>query len=291
MVIFCINFAFSFLFHHQLLQTKQSSQMKKLSLLFAFLTTIGCLNAQLEAGLFGGTTFYNGDISVKPATVLKQMTPAIGAFARYNINESFAVRVQGYRGTLYADEKVFPSSSFRLSRGFSFKSPTTEISAQGEWHFLNIDNGFTITDSDPFISIYASAGLGVAMFNPRTVYNEPNPVFDDVSADKNARYSKTTPVIPFGMGIKMRVGESLRVSLEGGGRQTFTDYLDGISKLSAKKSLDYYFYTGLTLSWEFTGGGGSGSSGGGGRRGIFSGGGGGGGNWGKTGKKAGCPTF
>jgi uncharacterized membrane protein YgcG len=264
--------------------------MKKLSILFIFFTTISCLNAQFEAGIFGGTTFYNGDISVKPKAVLKQMMPAIGAFARYTINESFAVRVQAYRGTIYADERLFPSSNFRLSRGFSFKTPTTEISAQGEWHFLNIDNGFTITDSDPFISIYASAGLGIAMFNPRVAFNEPNPVFDDVSIDKNARYSKTTPVIPLGVGIKMRLGESLRLSLEGGGRQTFTDYLDGISKLSAKKALDYYFYTGVTLSWEFTGGGGGSGSSGGGRRGIFSGGGG-GGNWGKTGKKAGCPTF
>jgi hypothetical protein len=264
--------------------------MKKSALLFFFFTTIGAIQAQFEVGVFYGRTFYNGDIAIQPNNVFKQMTPAIGGFASFGINEALSIRVQAYHGTLYADEKLFPASAFRASRGFSFKTPLTEISAQAQWHFLNIDNGFTITDSDPFISVYASAGLGVAMFNPRVVYNEPNPVFDDVSIDKYAKYSKRTPVIPLGIGAKFRLTESLKLGIEAGLRQTFTDYIDGISKLSAKKSLDYYYYTGATLSWAFGNGGGS-SGGDGFFSRMFNRGGGGGGNWGKTGKKAGCPTF
>lgn len=226
--------------------------MKKL-LIFTFLLSLMRLNAQVDVGLFAGSVFYNGDIDVTPKNAIPQMRPALGVFGRLAFTPSFAVRGQATYATVYGNEKVYPSSDYRAKRGFSFKTPTIEISAQMEWHFLKLDKGFYLDDQDPFFSVYAFGGAGVAFFNPKTDFNEPNYVIDDVSADKNAHFSKTTLVLPGGVGLKMKLTPSIVFGLEGSFRKTSTDYLDGISKLIASRSKDYYFFTGMTISYNFDG--------------------------------------
>ena len=111
--------------------------MKKLGIIALFISlTNTAFSQNLEVGLFGGTSFYNGDIDVTPRTVFKQLSPAGGAFVRYHftlLKMGFAVRGQVNLGQLRADEKAYPSSSWRTERGFSFKSPITEFAVLGEW--------------------------------------------------------------------------------------------------------------------------------------------------------------
>ena len=42
-------------------------------------------------------------------------------------------------------------------------------------------------------------------------------------------YSRFTPVIPMGLGMRFKVGPFMNLSFEGGYRTTFTDYLDDVS--------------------------------------------------------------
>ena len=231
--------------------------MKKSLLLFlCFSINIISYAQNFEAGLFVGGAFYTGDIDVKPKNFLPQSRMAVGVFGRYPFNSSLTLKAQLTHGQLYGDEKKYPSSNYREQRGFNFKTQLTEISTQLEWHFLKLDKSFYIEDNDPAISLYVFGGAGAAFFNPKTNFNEPNPIVDDVSLDKDARFSKVTPIIPFGMGSKVRIGESLMIGIEGGIRTPFTDYLDGISRLIAAKFRDYYFFAGMTISYEFSGGGG-----------------------------------
>ena len=255
--------------------------MKKLSIIVFVLFSKFLLTAQsFEAGILLGTSFYNGDIDVNLKNVFQQLKPAGGLFGRYYLTSSFAIRGQLMIGQIYGDEKKYPASTYRQTRGFSFTSPITEIGAQVEWHAIKLDKGFQFESDDPFISAYGFGGLGLTMFKPNTDYNEPNPIIDDVSIDKFAVYKKNTTSLIGGVGVKLKLTDQLGIGGEFGFRKAFTDYLDGISKLSGKAK-DYYYIGGLTLSWTFGGGGFSG----------FGRGGGGGGNWRKGGKRVGCPTF
>ena len=231
--------------------------MKKLLILCLFLSAHILSNAQsFEAGLFVGGAFYNGDIDVKPKNTLPQTRVVAGIFGRYPFNSSWALKAQLTHGQLYGDEKKYPTTDYRSQRGFSFKTQLTEINTQLEWHFLKMDKSFYLEDSDPAISLYVFAGGGVAFFDPKANFNEPNPIIDDVSLDKFATFSRATPIIPTGMGAKIKIGQSLIIGVEGGVRTTFTDYLDGISRLVAAKFRDYYVFSGITISYEFGGGGG-----------------------------------
>lgn len=256
--------------------------MKKIILftLFVNLSVFGFAQ-KFEAGIAAGTAFYNGDLDVSPSNVFKQMKPVVGVFGRYYIIPSLAIRGQAYFGQLMANEKLYSSSAYRKERGFSFTSPITEASIQAEWHALKFDRSFVLEDEDPFLSLYGFGGAGLSLFNPKTDFNEPNPIIDDVSIDRDAVYSKNTASLIGGAGIKLNVTDRLGIGAELGGRKIFTDYLDGISKLSGAAK-DYYFFTTLNLSWKFGGGGGGFS--------LFNGGGG-GGNWHRGGRRVGCPTF
>lgn len=258
--------------------------MKQLIILafFVSLTYFG-KSQNFEGGIAVGTAFYNGDLDVGASNVFKQIKPAIGVFGRYYVNPSLAVRGQFYNGQLMANEKLYSSSVFRRERGFSFTSPISELSLQAEWHALKFDRSFVLEDEEPFLSLYPFAGAGMSFFNPKVDFNEPNPIVDDVSVDRDAVYSKQVLSMIGGAGIKVSVTERMSAGLEVGGRKIFTDYLDGISRLSGAAK-DYYFFATLNLSWKFGGGSGGGFS-------LFNGGGGGGGNWGKGGRRSGCPTF
>ena len=256
--------------------------MKKLLFLTLFLTLNFLTYAQFEAGLSLGLTSYSGDIDFAIKNTMKQSKPVGGVFGRYYLTPSLAIRGQAYFGQLYADEKKYSNSSYRKQRGFSFNSPITEFSIQGEWHALKLDRYFTFEDEDPFISLYGFGGGGMSLFNPQTDYNEPNTIVDDVSVDRDASFSKTVPSLIGGMGIRIAITDQLGFGGEFGGRKIFTDYLDGISRLSGAAK-DYYYFGTLTLSWKFEGGGGGLN--------LFSGRGGRGGNWGKSSRRVGCPNF
>lgn len=260
---------------------KIMKSIKNTLLLMLFFSINTILGAQsFEAGLVLGTSFYNGDIDVNPKNLLPQIRPAAGFFGRYHLTSSWALRGHIFLGQIYGDEKKYPASSYRQERGFSFNSPLTELGAQVEWHSIKLDKNFQFESDDPFISLFGFGGLGMAFFNPKTDFNEPNPIYDDVSVDRDAQFKKRTASLIVGAGMKIRLTDQLGIGTEFGVRKAFSDYLDGISKLSGKAN-DFYYIGGVSVYWVF---GGEGFGGGGGFRG-------GSGNWQKRGKRVGCPTF
>ncbi len=228
-----------------------------------------------ELGLQAGSSFYKGEIDVSLKNVHKQLGLTVGVWGRYPILDALSVRGQFYRGRLTANEKLYPTSDYRSQRGFSFDASFSEISTQLEYRFLGLDNSFQLENDDPFFSMYAFAGVGITYFNPTTDYNEASALMD-VSADKFALFTKNTVTIPVGMGTKFKLTDALSIGGEVSLRKTFTDYIDGISKITnTTKSKDFYVLSGVYLSWAF---GNNGSSG----------------NWSGSGGKRrikGCPTF
>jgi hypothetical protein len=251
--------------------------MRTFLFLLLLSTNVFVLKAQnLEVGLLLGTSFYNGDIEVAPKYIFQQIRPAYGIYGKYLFSSKVAVRAQYWRGTLFADEKQYPASVYRQTRGFSFESPISEISVQGEWHLLNLDKGFAFDNDDPFMSFYAFGGIGGAFFDPKTNYNEPNPVFDNVAIDKDTIVSTSSLALSAGAGVQIKLSDSWYLGGEMGIRKTFSDYIDKVSRLAGPRVKDYYFFAGLTIGYRF--GGDSGLVGNSSR-------------WNRSRNKTGCPTF
>jgi Domain of unknown function (DUF6089) len=237
-----------------------------------FLSTLSTpLNAQnWEFGTTLGFALYNGDIPVEYTTALNQIRFGGGLFVRRRVNRLFAVRAQINGGQLFTDEKRFGSSDWKKMRGFGFTSPIYELALLPEIRPLKVGN----------VDFFGFVGASVVAFNPKTDFNEPNPITDFIpnfssliTADKKAAFSRITFAIPIGGGLQWFVNDHFTIGGEVGGRKTFSDYFDGISLVASPKSKDFYFLGGLTLSYFF----------------------GDGNNWGRNGRNKGggvnCPTF
>jgi hypothetical protein len=154
--------------------------------------------------------------------------------------------------SLYGDEKKHPASTYRKQRGFSFKTNVTEISLAGEWHMIGLNRKFKFDKEHSFIAFYGFGGGSSVFFNPKTVFNEPNPFFESVEADKNGNYNKRAFALLGGGGVRMMLNDHFSIAGELSARRAHTDYLDGISKVINSRSKDYYVVSGITLTYLFS---------------------------------------
>ncbi len=251
--------------------------MKKLHfLILSFFFVNNVFSQNIEIGLNAGVGIYTGDIEIKAENYKQQKRSNVGAFVRVPLNSSFVVRAQVFHGQFFANEKKYPTTNYRATRGFSFNTTFTELSARLEWHFLKLDNQFYFEDEDPTMSLYSFCGFGATFFKPQTNYNTSNTVIDKTLLTQDTQYATTAPVMALGMGAKYNITNTLALGIELSAQKPFTDYLDGISKVSNSKTKDYYFFAHLLISYNFGNasfGGGSGYMSNKGRR------------------KSGCPTF
>lgn len=210
--------------------------MKKFVLLFWLLLLMNLpLTAQYarsEVGVFGGVSYYVGDLNPSKHFLLSK--PAFGIIYRYNISPRFAIKVNGLYGTIEGSDAI---SKTNLKRNLSFKSYVTDISAQLELNFLKYITGHEKYKWSPYIF------AGVSMFNtnPRAQIDGKWYALQALGTegqgttlpDVNKRYSLTNFAIPFGLGIKYSPVSFLCIGAEWGLRKTFTDYMDDVSTVYA----------------------------------------------------------
>ena len=182
----------------------------------------------LEGGLLFGGLYYFGEIN--PTHKIHSIKPAVGLFARQNINKRWAVRANLSVGSLSADDRV-SSFDFQKTRNVHFNTPLLEVVAQAEFNFLPYKLGST-RHTSPFTPYFAT-GLGFLL-----VSNSTQP------------YNIT---IPMSVGVKLSVTKKLEIGAEWSFRKTFSDYVDnlsgkefetanmeGASKLKYKQIATYY---------------------------------------------------
>jgi outer membrane protein OmpA-like peptidoglycan-associated protein len=225
-----------------------------------------------EAGLNMGFSRYDGDIE---QTKLLPMTPDhvnVGGFLRLRVSEHLALRGNVYVGRLCGSD--VGSNSSRAARGFSFKSSLKEFSGQLEFFPLGQYkkkalriNGSDVTNYNGQkvhslekrrIVPYAFVGAGLSIVVPRTDYNlqftdgmHATIPMSRINADRFGYKPNIVAVIPFGGGIKWNVGKNAAISLEGGFRASFSDYLDGIRVTGNPKNNDWYFTGSAQISYTF----------------------------------------
>ncbi len=224
--------------------------MKKLTILAITLFLGFTASSQTwELGLFAGGAVYNGDIDVTFGNFLPQIKPAVAFFGDYHFNGTWGLRTQLTFAQLYGNEEKYPSSSYRQSLGRSFQTPITELSLTPEFTVFRLNN----------LSFYAFGGIAVARFTPTTNFNikdvsEASPYSLNVAQDLPYQKTQTSLALPIGGGIKWIMSEKYALGAEVGGRKTFTDYIDGISKAGGSLSKDYYFFGGVSFSVLFDSG-------------------------------------
>jgi Domain of unknown function (DUF6089) len=179
--------------------------------------------------LFGGFSNYQGDLQEKRFTT-EQARAAFALGVRYNINNRVAARANFMLASLGASD-VYNKKDVLRARNLSFRSRITEANILLDYTFFDLK-------SNRF-SPYVFGGLAVFHFNPFTFdstgakfYLKPlSTEGQGLSAyPERKNYKLTQLAIPFGGGIRWRIGDNMLLSYEIGLRKTSTDYLDDVSK-------------------------------------------------------------
>jgi Outer membrane protein beta-barrel domain len=168
----------------------------------------------------GATKFY-GDL-VNPGQIGKvRMNVNVGA--EYYFTNRISARAEVTWFQLSGDDAL--ANTDRRERNLSFFSNNIELDFTGAIQL--IPNGKKFYQRAGF-NIYGWGGVGVLYFNPKTTY-EGEVVKLQPLQTEGVKYRRTQFVLPVGLGVKIKVNPWMNVAIEGGYRETFTDYLDDVS--------------------------------------------------------------
>ena len=264
-----------------------------------FCVTNLALGQRLHLGVFGGLAAYNGDLTEK-AFPKKVTNGAIGITGNYELKDQLILR-GGFTYAIVGGANRFSEDPELVKRNLAFETRVFEFSALAEYYFFNLYDrryspyvfaGLAAYRFNP----YAYNGTSDKIFlKPLSTEGQGIPGYPN-----REQYSLTQVALPFGGGIKFAISDNLRVGLEMGIRKLFTDYFDDVSTTYAdpndllaargqlavdmsyrgdevpsgspayptkgdqrggEKSKDYYYFSGLHLTYRL-GAGGGGSNGG-----------------------------
>lgn len=206
----------------------QIKPMRKLlifALSFAVFTTSF---SQVHVGLFGGVGHYQGDLT-DGAFVGKLTRGAVGVTVGYELSSRVTLR-GGLTFAQIAGNDRYNSKDYLRARNFSFESNILEASLVGEFYTFNFENkrwspyvfgGLAVYRFNPYVlttndeKIYlrplSTEGQGLSQ------YPDSKP------------YSMVQLALPFGGGIKYAISDRVRIGAEIGLRKLFTDHLDDVS--------------------------------------------------------------
>lgn len=191
-----------------------------------------------ELLLMGGGMNYIGDLNNESALTLPRLAGGVGL--RYRFDNRWALRVEASYGQIGCDE------DYNELRNLSFRSDIIEGAVLAEFNFAPFGPGATERLWTP----YLFGGLGVFHFNPMAMYTlgdgqemwaELQPLHTEGQGstqypDRKA-YARMQMCLPFGVGVKVRLGKNFSLAAEYGFRKTWTDYLDDVSKTYVEHDL------------------------------------------------------
>lgn len=174
-------------------------------------------------GLVGlNTSTYYGDlkddsdlIDVKPSLSLGLMT---GISRRVYLRGEFSwITLSG--------RDLPDAGSGRAGRNLSFTSNNYEFSISGLWHVVPHRGRFYQRTN---INGYGFIGVGGLYFNPKARLDGVEYALQPLQTE-GVNYSRIALVIPFGVGVKIKLTPFANLALEAGWRKAFTDYIDDVS--------------------------------------------------------------
>jgi hypothetical protein len=168
------------------------------------------------------TSTYYGDL--KDNADFLDVKPSLSLGLMYYISKRVGVRGEFSWVTLSGSD-ANSSSEGKNVRNLSFTSGNYEAALSGVFNFIPQGGRFY---QRPQFNVYGFAGVGVLYFNPKAELNGTKYALRPLLTEGVA-YSRVTPIIPFGLGAKLKATPFFNIALEAGWRKTFTDYLDDVS--------------------------------------------------------------
>ena len=193
---------------------------------------------QLNADIYAGIANYNGDLQGKRLS-FNNAGPSIGLGLSYNITPKLAIRgVASYLKLSGSDASGTANKSDLNFRNLSFKSSVWEAQLALEYTFLDLEErsispyifaGLAAFHFNP----YAKDVAGNKVYL-RTLGTEGQGLsqYPGKQAYKNNQLA-----IPFGGGFKFALNSRTILGIELGLRKLFTDYLDDVSGTYADSSI------------------------------------------------------
>lgn len=208
-----------------LLFNAQTAQMKRIFFFFVAICFGFASVAQLQLGVFGGLSNYQGDLVDK---LYKSSKGAFGFTVGYPVSSRVTLRANLTFAKVAGADSLTSQQDLKL-RNLNFQSPITEFGVRAEINTFDLE----VKAWSP----YVFAGLAVYHFNPYTFDQNGNKIFlQPLSTEGQGLpgygtkpYPLTQLAIPFGGGIKYNVGDHVQFAFEIGLRKLFTDYLDDVS--------------------------------------------------------------
>jgi hypothetical protein len=183
--------------------------------------------------LGSGTANYFGEM-VNPGE-WGTLKPNIVAGAEYYISNRISARGEFSWFMLSGDDKK--ADDDRKERNLNFRSSCLELNVTGAVYLSPQGVRFYQRSK---LNLYAFAGIGLLYMNPKTRDSQGNWQALQPLMTEATKYSKFQPVIPFGLGVKVKMNPFFNVIIEGGYRKTFTDYIDDVS---TSRYVDYSLLT------------------------------------------------
>ncbi|HEX6225638.1 MAG TPA: DUF6089 family protein [Chryseolinea sp.] len=168
-----------------------------------------------------GTATYKGEM-VNPGD-FGRLRPNVALGAEYYMNSRLSVRAELTYFQLRGSDK--DADDDRWERNLSFKSGNVELSVLGAINLSPMGIRFYQRSA---LNLHAFAGIGVLYFNPKAELDGKTYALQPLQTE-GKKYSRIQPVIPVGVGARIRLDPFFNILVEGGYRFTFTDYLDDVS--------------------------------------------------------------
>ncbi len=169
-----------------------------------------------------GTSTYFGELANDGDYI--DAKPNLNAGLQYFFGNHISARAEITWFSLKGSDAIAGDPG-RVPRNLSFNSNNYEISGTAAYSLFSNGDRFY---RRPGINIYGFAGFGFIFFNPTTEYNGDKVALQPLQTELVA-YNRFGLVIPYGLGLRLKVTPIFNISIEGGYRTTFTDYLDDVS--------------------------------------------------------------
>ncbi|MFN3405110.1 MAG: DUF6089 family protein [Cytophagaceae bacterium] len=182
-----------------------------------------------------GTSTYYGDLCDKFHCMKFRPNLGVGVVFRFKPNWYGKFDLNYFR--LY-------SNDYWKNRNLNFRSGNVEMYMAAMYeHFPYIKHFNRRKQYSPYVFL----GFGVAFYNP---HGELNGKWHKLRPLKTEgkHYSSATPIIPFGVGLRIKHTKNLEFVAEAGYRITFTDYLDDVSSKEFKDPATFDNPTAAALS-------------------------------------------
>lgn len=206
-----------------------------------------------ELGFLFGLTNYSGDLA-EAHIEMSEIRPGFGAFVRYHLSPSFAVKGHVYSGYVTGDDNN-STNDRRRARSLKFATSIFEYGAVAEWHFFAKERLTNSGVHNLHVTPYIFAGIGGAVTDAKAEYYGPADLRDfylkaPLPEDGLRSHFLSTPV---GFGIEVDVYDRIILGGELGWRPVYSDDLDGIKRNGNPDKGDWYYFAGFTIAYILSG--------------------------------------